>query len=222
MVAMLCGCGNTTPKQIENEQPQPVEDEVLDSVSDMGPMVIDTFALSYLDSLPEGCGEEESFRLVLSYADYYMEVTACPLHNDYWVILSHWCIEEEGVITETDENGNEVPVVYQDPFEGRPYPVVYHPLLSFDTRNYGGETIHFYMTSDGEEVYCSTNYKNISLHVIDGDPVTRRLLVYSTPEDWCWGEPEDEWEEEYRHPFVELRGWIDEEWVCSSTMTTCP
>ena len=100
--------------------------------------------------------------------------------------------------------------------------MVDHSLLSFSTRNYGGETINFYSTSDGDEVLCSTNYSEIELKVIDADVKTRRLLVYSSPDAWCWGEPEEEWQVGFRHPFVELNGWIDEEWVCGNAITTCP
>ena len=84
---------------------------------------------------------------------------------------------------------------------------------------------------------CSTTWE-IGLDVVAADLKTRRLLVRTNPNDWFWvkpgeeavklsdiapveGEGEFDFEEE-RHPFVDLKGWIDEEWVCGSTVTTCP
>ncbi len=99
-------------------------------------------------------------------------------------------------------------------------------------------TDNLYAAPDSDEVLCSTNFKEITLNVIAADLKTRRLLVCSNPKDWCWEKPgeetekpadidPDESEDEYdfveeKYPFVDLRGWIDEEWVCGSTMTTCP
>ena len=151
-----------------------------------------------------------------------MIVGAWQMPDGDWLVTSHWCEEEDGGFYEVDDEGNEVEVEYKDPFEGQPYPVVHNPNFSFSTRNYGGETISFYAAADSQEVACTTDYQEITLHVLGVDPATRRLLVQSVPTDWCWGEPEEDWQEGYRHPFVELRGWIDEEWVCANTVTTCP
>ena len=150
-----------------------------------------------------------------------MIVSAWKLPDGDWLIPYHWCEEEEGGF-EPDETGDMAEIVYKDPFEGKPYPVVHNPHFSFATRNYGGETINFYKAPESQEVSCTTNYQEISLDVIDVDTKTRRILVQSNPNDWCWGEVEEDWQEGFRHPFVELRGWIDEEWVCANTVTTCP
>lgn len=196
--AMLCGLNNV------NAQDEPT-------------------TVRYLDALPAEFNEDDVFGLILSYGGYGMIVDAWQFSDGDWLIVSHWCEEEEeGVYYVEDAEGNVVEVEYKDPFEGKPYPVLSNPKLHFSTRNYGGETINFYKSTTGDKVLYTTNYKEISLDVIDVDPETRRLLVKSNPNDWCWGEPEDEYDAEYRHPFVELRGWIDEEWVCANTLTTCP
>ena len=212
IIALLCGCGNSAAMKNEPEQPTLKSEEVVDSTM-----------VRYLDALPADYHEGEGFGLVLVFGNYAMDVSAWPMSAEDWLITYHWCMEEdEGVAYYEDENGNEYSVEYQDPFEGQPYPVIHKPDLSFGTRNYGGETINFYAAPDSDEVLCSTDYKEISLDVIAADLKTRRLLVQTNPKDWCWGEPEDEYEAEYRHPFVELSGWVDEEWVCGSTVTTCP
>ena len=213
MAFLLAGCAG---KSNDNKQ-QVAEKQTVDNA-----LLADSDGIGYVEALPEDFNEEDVFGLVLDY-DYVMEVSAYPLHNENWIVTSHWCAEEEeGMAYEEDEDGNEVTYPYEDPFGGHAYPVVPSSKLSFNTRNYGGETINFYATSDGDEVLCKTDYKEITLRVLDADTQTRRLLVYSSPDDWCWGEPEDEWDAEYRHPFVELKGWIDEEWVCGNTVTTCP
>ena len=227
---LMAGCIGKTNN---NSQPNPVEpvepvednavEEVVESVAE--PLLsepVDLTSVRYLDALPADYKDEDDFGLVLDYGDYAMDASAWPMPDGDWLITWHWCMEEDGGIFKVDENGNEVEVIYEDPFEGQPYPVIHKPNLSFSTRNYGGETINFYAAPDSNEVLCFTNYKEISLDVIAADLKTRRLLVQTNPQDWCWGEPEDEWDAEYRHPFVDLKGWVDEEWVCGSTVTTCP
>lgn len=209
------------------------EAEPVEEISD------DSTTVHYLKALPTGYKEDDCFGLVLDYGGYGMDVAAWPMPDGDWLITWHWCMEEDesGTITFIDTDGIEKPVVYNDPFAGQPYPVIHKPDLSFSTRNYGGETINFYAAPDSEEVLCSTN-KEIDMDVVAADLKTRRLLVRTNPNDWFWEKPgeeavnlpdiapvEGESEldfEEKRHPFVDLKGWIDEEWVCGNTMTTCP
>lgn len=217
LAALLCGCGQRYVNQKQINRP----------IASIAALFDDTEAkddVRYLDELPANYKDGDTFGLILEIGDYAMDVSAWPMHDGYWLITSHWCIEEDadGTIVRLDEYGNEVPVEYNDPFEGRPYPVVHHSMLSFGTRNYSGETIHFFAAPDSDEVLCETNLKEITLHVIDADLTTRRLLAYSYLEDWCWLETQDPVEEEYRYEYVPLKGWIDEDWVCGNTMTTCP
>ena len=208
LFALLFGCNTATTQ----------------NTTEIKKEVVEETTVRYLDALPAEFNEDDMFGLILDYGGYSMIVNAWQMPDGDWLIPYHWCEEEDGggVYFKVDEQGNEVEVVYKDPFEGKPYPVIHNPQFSFSTRNYGGQTINFYKASDSQEVACSTDYKEISLDVVGVDLKTRRLLVQSNPKDWCWGEPEEEWQEEYRHPFVELRGWIDEEWVCANTVTTCP
>lgn len=205
LFALLCGC-NTASTQNTTEIKKEVTEET---------------TVRYLDAMPAEFNEDDMFGFILDYGGYSMIVSAWQMPDGDWLIPYHWCEEEEGAYS-VDEDGNEKLVEYKDPFEGKPYPVIHNPHFSFSTRNYGGETINFYKEPSSEEVACSTDYKEISLDVVGVDLKTRRLLVQSNPKDWCWGEVEEEWQEGYRHPFVELKGWIDEEWVCANTMTTCP
>lgn len=208
LFALLCGCNTATTQNTT---------EIKDKV------VVEETTVRYLDAMPAEFNEDDMFGFILDYGGYAMIVNAWQMPDGDWLIPYHWCEEEDGgVYYETDEAGNEVEVEYHDPFEGKPYPVIHNPQFSFNTRNYGGQTINFYKAPDSQEVACSTDYKEISLDVIGVDTKTRRLLVQSNPKDWCWGEVEEEWQEGYRHPFVELRGWVDEEWVCANTVTTCP
>jgi hypothetical protein len=208
LFALLFGCNTATTQ----------------NTTEIKKEVVEETTVRYFDALPAEFNEDDMFGLILDYGGYSMIVNAWQMPDGDWLIPYHWCEEEDGggVYFKVDEQGNEVEVVYKDPFEGKPYPVIHNPQFSFSTRNYGGQTINFYKASDSQEVACSTDYKEISLDVVGVDLKTRRLLVQSNPKDWCWGEPEEEWQEEYRHPFVELRGWIDEEWVCANTVTTCP
>ena len=214
LVALLCGC-NMASTQNAND----IKDSLLTATP-----AADETTVRYLDSLPADFNDDDMFGFILDYGGYSMIVSAWQMPDGDWLIPYHWCEkEDEGTYFEEDEAGNHVEVVvYKDPFEGKPYPVIHNPHFSFSTRNYGGETINFYKEPSSEEVACSTDYKEISLDVVGVDLKTRRLLVQSNPKDWCWGEVEEEWQEGYRHPFVELKGWIDEEWVCANTVTTCP
>ena len=224
---MMAGCSGQPANTGQQTPAEPVSDnvveEVVEPVADtLQPEFDEATTVRYLETIPADYLEGDEFGLVLDYGGYAMDASAWPMPDGDWLITYHWCMEEDGGIFRIDENGNEVEVVYEDPFEGQAYPVIHCPQLSFNTRNYGGETVKFYASADSDEVLCSTNYKEISLDVLAADLKTRRLLVQSNPNDWCWGEPEDEWAAEYRHPYVELKGWVDEEWVCGSTVTTCP
>ena len=211
LFALLCGCNNTAEQQKPATEPTP-------SVT-----TLDASTVRYLDTLPAEYNEDDAFGFILNYGGYGMIVSTWQMPDGDWLILNHWCEEEDGgLYFEEDAEGNEVEVEYKDPFEGKPYPVVHNPSFSFSTRNYGGQTINFYAAADSQEVACTTDYKEITLHVLGADPKTRRISVQSVPTDWCWGEVEEDWQEGYRHPFVELKGWIDEEWVCANTVTTCP
>ena len=207
LVALLLGCNNASTQNTTEVKDKPATDET---------------TVRYLDALPDGFNEDDMFGLILKYGGYDMIAETWQMPDGDWLILYHWCAEEDGGFFEENENGEEVEVEYKDPFEGKPYPVIHNPHFSFNTRNYGGDTINFYKSPNSEEVACTTNYPEISLDVIAVDTKTRRLQVQSNPKDWCWGEVEEDWQEGYRHPFVELKGWIDEEWVCANTVTTCP
>ena len=215
LLAMLCGCNNTTTN--EKEKTSTKVDSTAAGVESFLLGDNEATTVRYLDALPADYNEDDGFGLILDYKDLEMIVGTWKMPDNDWLITSHWCELEDG-----GEDAEDSEVVYKDPFEGKPYPVLHNPDFSFATRNYGGETINFYKAADSQEVACTTDYKEISLHVLDVDPKTRRLLVQSNPKDWCWGAVEEPWQEEYRHPFVELRGWVDEEWVCANTVTTCP
>ncbi|MCR4848414.1 MAG: hypothetical protein K5920_06190 [Bacteroidales bacterium] len=224
---LMAGCTGKIANTGQQTPAEPVADNVVEEVIEpvvdtLQPELDEATTVRYLETPPADYKEGDEFGLVLDYGGYAMDASAWPMSDGDWLITYHWCMEEDGGIFRVNENGNEVEVIYEDPFEGQPFPVVHRPQLSFNTRNYGGETVKFYASADSDEVLCSTNYMEISLDVIAADLKTRRLLVQSNPNDWCWGEPKDEWDAEYRHPFVDLRGWIDEEWVCGSTVTTCP
>lgn len=227
-LTLLCGCNHGSTTKTNPSQPlknivDTISTMVADTASSVVPEVADSTTVRYLDSLPADYREGDGFGLILEYGDYAMDASAWPMPDDDWLITWHWCMEEEeGMVYVVDEEGNEGPFIYNDPFEGRPYPVIHKPDLSFSTRNYGGETINFYAAPDSDEILCSTDYKEIGLDVIAADLKTRRLLVRTNPNDWTWKEPEDEWDVEFHHPFVDLYGWVDEEWVCGSTVTTCP
>lgn len=233
-VALLCSCGNRTA-QTETTEALASEtgDTVLVAEEIQEEIVADSAVLEneaffeessdsttvrYLKALPSEFKEDDRFGLVLDFGGYAMDAAVWPMPDGDWLVTDHWCAEEGGCIYKLDENGNEYEVIYEDPFNGEPYPVIHKPDLSFSTRNYGGETIKFYAAPDSDEVLCTTN-KEINLDVVAADLKTRRLLVRSNPNDWCWAKPGEENE---KVPFIDLKGWIDEEWVCGSTMTTCP
>ena len=206
LLTLLCGCNNTSASlnKIATDNKQASETAGIAETTD-------STTVRYLDALPAEYKEGDEFGLILDYGGYSMDVSAWPMPDGDWLITWHWCMEEDDMAYYEDEEGNEGPVIYEDPFEGQPYPVIHKPDLSFGTRNYGGENINFYAAPDSDEVLCSTDYREIGLDVIAADLKTRRLLVRSNPNDWTWQEPEDAWDEEFHHPFVDLHGWVDEE-----------
>ena len=179
--------------------------------------------VSELQELPEGCSRETAFDLVFEYQGYVFEASLYPLHNKKWIVLSKWCLDEEETIYMEDENGNEIQAKtqYKDPFEGMKYPVIKTDSVSFGTRNYGGKEVKMYANSEGKRVWYKFDFE-ISLDVLDADPVSRRVFARTNPNDWCWGEPESEEEKEWKHPYTSMIGWVEEEWICSNLLTTCP
>lgn len=210
LAALLYACQNSHAKP-ENELQNKTETTA----------AADTVAISFVNELPANYVEEDEFYLIMDYGGYEMSVSVWPFGNEQWLLTSYWCPEMESL--DMEEEGEETVTAFNDPFdESQGIPVVPSSTLSFMTRNYGGQTIPFYASSEGDEVLCETHDAWLVLRVKEADPKTRRLLVYSHPDDMCWGEPKTEEDAEFIHPFVELRGWIDEEWVCGNTVTTCP
>lgn len=169
--------------------------------------------LDKIDKLPDGCNEKTAFGLVFVYQGYVFEGSLYPLHNNRWIVLSYWCLDEDDTIFLEDENGEPVPAVtrYKNPFEGIEYPVITTDSVSFATRNYGGKTIPLYINSKGKRIAYKLDVE-CSLDVLDADPKTRRLYCRSNPNDWMWEE----------QPFKSVIGWVDEDWVCANLLTTCP
>ena len=167
--------------------------------------------------------KEGGFDLDVTYGGYVMECNLWPLHNGYWLVLSHWCIEEEDLVTMLNSEGEEVPasMLYQDPFGGVKYPIVPDSCVSVGTRNYGGKRIKFYEKSKGNLSYEYTERPEINLHVLDADVETRRLLVRTDPRDLCWYDYDPERKEYVLH-YESRHGWIDEIWTCANLLTTCP
>lgn len=188
------------------------------------PPVIDDPRLTSLERLPEGCSKETAFGLIFKFKGYVFEGSLYPLHDGRWIVLSYWCLDEmDGIYAGEDENGEPIPAAsqYKNPFLGIKYPVIKTDSVSFSTRNYSNQTIKLYKHSKGHIVWDKLRVQ-CSLDVLDADPKTRRVLCRTNPEDWMWGEPQNEEEKEYKHPYVSVYGWMDEEWICANLMTTCP
>ena len=187
------------------------------------PPVITDPRVSFVEQLPEECNEETAFGLVFEFNGYVFEGMLWPLHDGRWIVLSKWCLDEEDTIYMEDEEGEGVPAasLYKDPFAGLRYPVIKTDSVSFMTRNYGNETIKLFRHSEGKAVSDKLSVE-CSLDVLDADPKTRRVLCRTNPNDPMWGEPQNEEEKEWKHPFVSVYGWMDEEWICANLLTTCP
>lgn len=165
-----------------------------------------TVPVGELKALPNGINEENAFYLCFDYMGYAFEGSLYPLRNGWWVVLNHWCMdEEETMYVVEDEDSEPIPAAsrYKDPFEEMRYPIIWTDSISFMTRNYGGQTIKLYENSYGKRVQSKIK-KECSLRVLDADPQTRRLFCTTDEEQ----------------PVAV--GWIDEEWVCANLLTTCP
>ena len=170
--------------------------------------------LTSLDELPKGCNEKTCFWLDFSFKGYVFEGSLYPLHNNKWLILSYWALDEDDTIYLIDENGGD-PILaaskYKDPFKGIQYPVIETDSVGFATRNYNGETIKLYANAKGKRVLYTLD-TDCPVDVLDADPKTRRIYCRTNPSDWVWEQK----------PFKSVIGWMDEEWVCSNLLTTCP
>ncbi|MBQ2051453.1 MAG: hypothetical protein II495_04335 [Paludibacteraceae bacterium] len=172
---------------------------------------------------PRCCSVKKAFGLDFSYGGYVFQGNLYPLHDGRWVVLSRWCIDEEGTIYTTNKDGEEVPAasLYKDPFGGSKYPVIPADSVYFWTRNYGGQAIRFYSSAGGKDFKDTVNFE-CPLQAVDADIKTRRILCRTNPSDQIWSEPENDDEKEWKRPYVSVEGWIDEEWVCANLLTTCP
>jgi len=181
-------------------------------------------AIGEMKSLPTGVNEENAFYLCFNYMGYAFEGALYPLHDNWWIVLSHWCLDEmDDIYIGEDENGKPIPASsqYRDPFAGMRYPIIRTDSVSFSTRNYSGQTIPMYSAADSKRVWDRLKVQ-CSLDVLDADVKTRRLLCRSNPNDWMWGTPLTEEEKEWKHPYVAVYGWVDEQWTCANLLTTCP
>ena len=173
-----------------------------------------TVPVGELKVLPPEVNEKDAFGLCFNYMGYAFEGSLYPLHNGWWIVLSYWCLDEmDGIYVGEDENGEPIPAAsrYKDPFAGMKYPIIKTDSVGFSTRNYANQTIKMYKESDGKKVWDKLRVQ-CNIDVLDADPKTRRLLCRTNPGDWCWEGKQ----------YYAVYGWVDEEWVCASLMTTCP
>ena len=173
-----------------------------------------TVPVGELKALPAEVNEKDAFYLCFDYMGYAFEGTLYPLHNGWWIVLNHWCLDEmDEIYIVEDENGEPIPAasVYKDPFAGMKYPIIKTDSVGFSTRNYSNQIIKMYKESDGKKVWDKLRVQ-CNIDVLDADPKTRRLLCRTNPGDWCWQDK----------PYQSVYGWMDEEWVCANLMTTCP
>lgn len=172
--------------------------------------------LGELKTLPADVDPKDAFYLCFDYMGYAFEGNLYPLHNGWWIVMSHWCLDEDMTmyLAEEDENGDPIPAAsrYKDPFAGIRYPIIKTDSVSFISRNYGGETIKMYKESDGKKLWDKLKV-SCHLDVLDADPRTRRLLCRTNPDYWYWEETPQ---------YYAVYGWMDEEWVCANLLTTCP
>ena len=175
-----------------------------------------TAVLGELKALPADVSEKEAFYLCFDYMGYAFEGNLYPLHDGWWIVMSHWCLDEDLTmyLDEEDENGDPIPAAsrYKDPFAGMRYPIIKTDSVSFISRNYGGQTIKMYKESEGKKVWDKLKV-SCHLDVLDANPKTRRVLCRTNPNNWDWEESPQ---------YYAVFGWIDEEWVCANLLTTCP
>ena len=175
-----------------------------------------TAPLGELKTLPAEVNEKNAFYLCFDYMGYAFEGNLYPLHDGWWIVLSHWCLDEDLTIylAEEDENGDPIPAAsrYKDPFAGIRYPIIKTDSVSFISRNYGGQTIKMYKESEGKKVWDKLKV-SCHLDVVDADPKTRRVLCRTNPNHWDWEESPQ---------YYAVFGWMDEEWICANLLTTCP
>ena len=120
-----------------------------------------------LKTLPAEVNEKDAFYLCFDYMGYAFEGSLYPLHNGWWIVLSHWCMDEEETmyLSEENENGGPIPDAsrYKDPFAGMRYPIIKTDSIGFMTRNYGNETIKLYKESkvrkSGTNCRCNAVWK---------------------------------------------------------------
>ena len=182
------------------------------------------YEVESLESLPKGCNQESAFGLMFKYKGYLFSGTLYPLADKRWIVLSYWCTDEDDLFYVEDEFGNEIPSsqLYKNPFKGIQYPVITTDSVFFSTRNYGGEIIRFYKSPHGNQVNSSTLDFVCDLWVTAVDVKSRRVNCHTNPDDYMWGEPQNEEEREWKHPFKSCSGWVDERWICDNPLTTCP
>ena len=157
-----------------------------------------TIPVGELKALPPEINEQNAFYLCFNYMGHVFEGSLYPLHNGWWVVLNHWCLDE-------------LDSIYQDPFAGMRCPIIKTDSVGCSTRNYDNQTIKMYKESNGKKIWDKLRVQ-CNVDVLDADPETRRLLCRTNPGDWCW---------EGRQ-YYSVYGWIDEEWVCANLLTTCP
>ncbi len=134
----------------------------------------------------------EAFHMVVGYGEDEYECAVWPLPGGYWLALNHWSIAEE-------ESG--MSALGEGPFVER------DTAASFLTRNYGGKALPVYASCEGKKIRKTIRYECSGV-ALSADPKTRRVLCRLTPLEGDQGEM--------------IEGWIDEEWVCANTLTTCP
>ena len=69
-----------------------------------------TAVLGELKALPAGVQEKDAFYLCFDYMGYAFEGNLYPLHDGWWIVMSHWCLDEEETmyLDEEDENGEPI------------------------------------------------------------------------------------------------------------------
>ena len=174
-----------------------------------------TVPLGEMKAIPVEKMKEKAFDLVFKYMGYVFEGSLYPLGNGWWVVMSYWCLDEmDGIYVGEDEDGEPIPAasVYKDPFAGLRYPLIQTDSVSTSTRNYGNQTIKLYSDFDSKKVWGKLKVQ-CSVQVLDANVTTRRVYCRTNPDDWDFEE---------NPQYYSVSGWMDEEWICSNLLTTCP